>query len=147
MNRDDFIEKLRISLNGRVDPQTVNENLEYYNEYISIQMREGKSERQVLEELGDPRLLAKSIITASGASRDEEDYEDDAGAYHDGPEYYNTGAVRVKKIPGWVELVIVLAIIFLILGLVVSVLSFLLPILLPIFVVLFFVKLFRDWLN
>ena len=39
MNRDDFIEKLRISLNGRVDPQTVNENLEYYNEYISIQMR------------------------------------------------------------------------------------------------------------
>ena len=40
-------------------------------------MREGKSERQVLEELGDPRLLAKSIITASGASRDEEYYEDD----------------------------------------------------------------------
>lgn len=147
MNRDDFIEKLRISLNGRVDPQTVKENLDYYNDYISIQIREGKSERQVLEELGDPRLLAKSIATANGAIRDVGDYEDDTNAYHDGPDGYHTGAVRVKRIPGWVGLVIAIAILFLILGLVVSVLSFLLPILLPIIVVLFFVKLFRDWLN
>lgn len=145
MNRDEFIEKLKMALNGSVDPQIVNDSVDYYNDYISIQMRTGKTEEQVLAELGDPRLLAKSIATASGAAQGGDYYKDEVNDYGNGLE---EGKVfRLKNIPGWAWLAIGLIIFVLILGLIISLLSFLLPILLPVFVVLFFIKLFKDWLH
>ncbi|MBO5239017.1 MAG: hypothetical protein J6B50_09610 [Lachnospiraceae bacterium] len=73
MTRIDFIDGLRDGLNGEVPARVVQESVEYYNRYINESIAEGKTEQQVLEELGPVRLIVKSIIDAnSNAGRREE---------------------------------------------------------------------------
>ena len=66
MEKTEFLDQLRVSLNGKIDPQEVNENLRYYEDYINIQIRMGKTETEVMELLGSPRLIARSITDAKG---------------------------------------------------------------------------------
>jgi len=62
MNKEKFLSSLGEALQGRVSSQVYNETLNYYEEYIATKVREGYSEEEVLEELGDPRLLARTLI-------------------------------------------------------------------------------------
>ena len=62
MTKFEFSEKLRKALSGRVSHVVVNENVSYYERYIDTEIKKGRSEKEVLEELGDPRLIAKTII-------------------------------------------------------------------------------------
>lgn len=68
MSREEFLTELRKALQGRVSQQTVNDNLRYYEEYILTESHKGKAEAEVIAELGNPRLLAKSIIDAENAT-------------------------------------------------------------------------------
>ena len=65
MSKQEFIERLRISLSGQIPPRAVEENVAYYEDYINAQMRLGQPEEVVMQTLGDPRLIAKSIVTAN----------------------------------------------------------------------------------
>ena len=65
MDRTEFIERLQRALAGGVNSSRVAENVQYYREYIDMEIRKGRSEEEVLGSLGDPRLLAKSIIEAN----------------------------------------------------------------------------------
>ena len=58
MDRQEFLEKLRLSLNGRLPAQAVAEHISYYEDYINTEIRKGKSEEEVVGMLGDPRLIA-----------------------------------------------------------------------------------------
>lgn len=146
MSKQEFIDRLRTALNGRIAPNQVQENVDYYEDYINTQIRKGRSEEEVLNSLGDPRLIAKTIVETSGNSGN--------GAY-ERTDYRNTGYqdtsyYQQKKtfhMPGWLWGIIAVLVIVLIFSAVFSVLSFLAPIILPVFVVIFLVKLFRDWLN
>ena len=66
MNKQQFIEALRIALNGNVSPTLVEENISFYEDYINTEIRCGKSEDEVLRALGDPRLIARTIISTNG---------------------------------------------------------------------------------
>lgn len=66
MTRKQFLEELRDSLEGMVSPMVIQQNLNYYENYINEQIRNGKTEEDVLNELGSPRLIARSIIDAAG---------------------------------------------------------------------------------
>lgn len=175
MNKQEFLDRLRMALNGRITPGQVTDNINYYSDYIDAQMRAGKSEEEVLKELGDPRLIAKTIISTSGGSEmygqgyqdrasgyyQEEAYQDTyqggnySGNYPNGYQgsYQESGQDsgrhhgKVYHMPGWLLAVIIILVVVLVLGMVFSVLSFLMPVILPILVVVFLVKLFRDWLN
>ncbi len=74
MTKRQFMEELRSSLEGIVSQSVMQENLNYYENYINEQIRNGKNEQDVLNELGSPRLIAKSIIDAQG---EDGGYEDD----------------------------------------------------------------------
>lgn len=63
MTRVEFLQELRIALQGKISQSRVNEYLQYYENYIMEESRKGKSEEQVIIELGDPRLIAKTLIT------------------------------------------------------------------------------------
>ena len=65
MDRREFIEKLQRTLAGGLDSVQVAENVRYYQEYIESEIQKGNTEGAVLSQLGDPRLLAKSIIEAN----------------------------------------------------------------------------------
>ena len=65
MNKTEFLQGLQSALSGNVPPETVRENLRYYSDYIRSEVQKGRSERDVMEELGDPRLIARTIMDAT----------------------------------------------------------------------------------
>lgn len=158
MSKQDFLDKLKGALNGRIAPDMVQENIDYYADYIHTQIRMGRSEQEVLDSLGDPRLIARTIAETQKdvGNNKNSDYQKERSYNYHGEntrrhepnhrtDYSRTG--NVVKMPGWMVVLIVMLVMMLIFTLIFTVLSFLAPILLPIIVVLFFVKLFRDWLN
>lgn len=66
MNRKEFLDILRQSLVGEVGNQVIEQSISFYNEYISSQS--DKSEDEVIAEIGDPRLIAKTIIESEKAA-------------------------------------------------------------------------------
>lgn len=142
MSKQEFLDILKNALNGRVAPNLVQENINYYEDYINTQIRMGRDEQDVLESLGDPRLIARTIIETSGQGRTDT---------YSANEPQNTGyqprGHKSSGIPGWLWVLIVILVLIFIFSMVFSVLTFLAPIILPILVVVFLVKLFRDWLN
>lgn len=171
MTKREFLEALRLALGGRVTSAQLTENLEYYEDYINTETRKGRSEAEVLAELGAPRLIARTIAETGGGSgqagrsaqygedsgqtRQYTQYGEDGGWYAGEPEDgyqpqdpFRKGRVSLLgRIPLWAWLILALLIVVLILSAIFSVITALLPILLPILGVLFLVKVFRDWLN
>lgn len=139
MTKQEFLEKLRLALNGRVSSEQLTENMHFYEDYINVEIRKGRTEEEVLEELGDPRLIARTIAETRGNEK--------TASKERGGQEGERSLPLVFRLPGWVWLVLILLILVLILGVVFSVLSMVLPVLIPIFLVLFLVKLFRDWIN
>jgi hypothetical protein len=75
MNREEFLQKLQEALSGEVPPETVRENLQYYNRYIRDERQKGRTEQEIMEELGDPRMIAHTIIdTTPGGGGNYEEY-------------------------------------------------------------------------
>ena len=62
MNKKEFLSILRESLIGEVNNDDIEQNIQYYDQYISTQ---NASEKEVIKVLGDPRLIAKTIIESS----------------------------------------------------------------------------------
>ncbi|MCM1065682.1 MAG: DUF1700 domain-containing protein [Eubacterium sp.] len=145
MTKQEFIEKLRLALNGKVPANVIMENIRYYEDYINTEVRKGKSEEEVLAALGDPRLIARTIITASAQAETvgTEEYREYGRAAE--PQ----GRQR-KRMPMWMWLVFGILIIVLIFSAVMSLLSLLWPILVPMIIIMAVmgvVKFFRDWVN
>ena len=152
MNRSEFIEKLQRVLAGGLDSAQVAENVRYYQEYIDSEVRRGRSEREVLDQLGDPRLLAKSIIEANkraGASYgsnleyDEEIAADPQNTGWDGAE------VSGRKIvmPGWLIMLIITVVVLLIIGVATALLSFFAPAIFVVLAVILIVKIFQNYIR
>ena len=66
MTKHEFLSELRTALEGNIPSQEVEENIRYYDSYFS---ESSKTEREVCEELGDPRLIARSLIDSFTASK------------------------------------------------------------------------------
>ena len=62
MKKSEFLAQLRKALENELDAQSVKENLEYYEDYIQSEVAKGQSEEDVLEHLGDPWAIAKTIL-------------------------------------------------------------------------------------
>lgn len=68
MNKEEFLRRLRQALAGDVPPGVIEENIRYYDSYISGEVRKGQTEAEVIDIIGDPRLIAKTIVeTTEGA--------------------------------------------------------------------------------
>lgn len=66
MDRGEFLSVLRESLEGFIPMDEVEENITYYRNYFE---EAGQSDKEVIRELGDPRLIARTIIDAYKASK------------------------------------------------------------------------------
>lgn len=69
MNRNEFLKKLSEALENDLSASEVRENLEYYDSYIRSEMQNGKSEQEVLDMLGDPWMIARTIIDSAENER------------------------------------------------------------------------------
>lgn len=82
MSREEFLKQLKESLSMSLEKDAINEQLDYYDKYISDEMKKGKSEKEVIDELGDPRLIAKTIKTVS--ANEIPDVNNDSNNYKSG---------------------------------------------------------------
>ena len=84
--KEEFLDKLRASLKGNVDETVLYSNLNYYEMYIDNEVKKGKNEKDVLNELGDPTLIAKTIKTVKkindvNDTNNESSYTNNSGYY------------------------------------------------------------------
>lgn len=140
MNREEFLRQFREALEGKVPEQVINENAAYYRNYINNQVNSGKSESETLRELGDPRLLAKTIEESSRFSSGREGTQRTYGCFY-GDSYGNAADYRqetysgdmqnanrkVTTIPAWVAALIGILIVVLVIAVVYNVFVFFLP--------------------
>lgn len=82
MTKSEFLAQLRQALQENVSSRTVQENMDYYDQYIIEETAKGRSEQEVLDTLGDPWILARTIIDANDGTDQETVYESEGGAYH-----------------------------------------------------------------
>ncbi len=75
MTKEMFLSQLRSALSGNMDSGKVEENMRYYNEYISEEVQKGKTEEEVLQMLGEPWILARTLIDADNGTDQETVYE------------------------------------------------------------------------
>ena len=78
MSKQEFLDELKAALSGEVPPEAMLDSYRYYDAYIDEYVRKGQTEEQVIEQLGKPNLIARSIIDAQTGDRaaDEEYTED-----------------------------------------------------------------------
>lgn len=148
MNKYEFITNLQRHLTGKVSAEKLQELTAYYNDYIDSQIRKGRTEKEVLRELGDPRLLAKSIIETEGGRGG--DGIKSKTVYEEGgqeEEKWNDRSYRIRRIVFRVVLLLVLFgvlyIVFGVIGLALNIfLRFVLPVLIPVMFIYLLIRLF-----
>jgi len=159
MDRNEFVSTLRAILAEEVPASVVEDNVRYYDSYISQEIAGGKSEREVLEMLGDPRLIAKTIIdtreqeqSAGGGytyTYTQSEPENEKG-FH--AEFNENGGVDLKyrhfnlntwygRLIGILVLIIVMSLIFTVVG---GILSWILPVILPVLIIFWIIKMFTG---
>lgn len=64
MNKRQFLNTLKEALLNGMSISQADAQIRYYSEYIEDQIKQGYTEQQVLDELGDPRSIAHNLIDA-----------------------------------------------------------------------------------
>lgn len=167
MNKEEFLQALRRDLSGDVPPDVVEENVRYYREYISGEVQKGRSEEEVIEEIGSPRLIAKNIEDTTDVPEEgfQEGYgyrssEDSSngGAYEsggydgygngNGDRQKTSGSFHVFDLSKWYVKLALILVVFLVLYLVIAVIggifTLLAPVLGPVIIILLLIRLFRG---
>lgn len=154
MSRTEFLQGLKSELEGRVPYSVIQENLRYYDSYIMEEAAKGQTEDAVIESLGGPRIIARTIVDAALDTEDRPDgfdsFESEA-SYRSGPagssqeerepfrgkktevHYVDFGKWYVRLIAGLVVFLViflVMTVFFGIMGLAGWILSYIWPVLL-----------------
>ena len=69
MSRQEFLQRLRDTLTGEVPGNVIEENIRYYDDYIRTETAGGQTEDEVTGAIGDPRLIAKTIMEAMDSKK------------------------------------------------------------------------------
>ena len=100
MNRHEFLKQLEHALEAEMNPAKVREHVDYYRSYIAEEVKNGKSEKEVMDLLGDPWVIARSIIDSPlNETEDQYTYADYEEAEQEAP--FGTPEINIKKITGW----------------------------------------------
>lgn len=144
MYRNKFLSSLREALEGNMSEQAVKENLQYYKTYIEDEVKKGRTEKEVVEELGDPWIIAKTLIESPGGEQTyEEAEEDNVSRYEDRRQNVHISGLDTW----WKKAALILAIVGIIFGigtLLVGVVRIVLPILIPFLAIMFLIKFFHK---
>ncbi len=146
MNRVEFIDGLKIALKDKLNDKSIQEQVNYYNGYIEEELRKGKTEQEILGELGEPWVVAKNLVGAFGEDgHSSETYVDLESNENRSNE--NTGrgyTFTTNSNAGcWLMGIIMVICIFIILYLVSGIFKLLSPILIPVLVVLLVIRMFK----
>ena len=90
MNKKEFLDILYNQLSGQMPEGNVAAHVQYYRNYIEEEQRKGRSEDDILNELGDPHLIARTLLdTEAAASGNPQTAEYYSESYNDHSSGYN----------------------------------------------------------
>lgn len=141
MDRRDFLEGLRLYLATELSEEMVQNHINYYERYITEEVIKGRREESVVEELGDPWVIAKTILDMEDVKNErEDDYEANEETV------YNNGNVRSFRFDTWwkklILMLIVVGILMIVISLLTGLISLLVPIIVPVLLVTTVYRLF-----
>lgn len=157
MTRQEFLNTLQMQLRGELSQAQIDGHLHYYNEYISEGVAAGKTENAVLEELGNPVFIAKTLLEAAknGSHGQDGDYgytgygNSNGGAQQSRnteefyEEKFHTWHVN-PFIAKWVVPAVLIAVLLLILTLVGSAIALVARFIVPILLVVVVIAIFKS---
>lgn len=153
MTRNDFLDTLRKRLAQTLPQEKVAEHVRYYDSYLAEKISTGMPEEEAVEQLGDPLLIAKTIMDTSGGGGSrgvvfEERPERENSWTADQEDDRQSGRNRQISIRtrggcllAALILILVLAVVLWLVG---SVVSFLLPVLVPVMVITMVISYFKQ---
>ena len=137
MTRSEFLNKIQEALANDLSGPVIQENVNYYSGYIADEVRKGRSEEEVVAELGDPWAIARTIIESleiQGNTQEDYGYEPNRQNY-DQRQQSGTGQVHIFGLDTWwKKLLLVLGIVgvfMLVIAVIGGIFSLLAPILVP----------------
>lgn len=137
MTRSEFLNKLKEALANDLSGPVIQENVNYYSGYIADEVRKGRSEEEVVAELGDPWAIARTFIESleiQGNTQEDYGYEPNRQNY-DQRQQSGTGQVHIFGLDTWwKKLLLVLGIVgvfMLVIAVIGGIFSLLAPILVP----------------
>ena len=68
MSKEEFLQELAEALSGDVPESVIRDNISYYGSYLSQEMAKGRSVDEIVMEIGEPFIVAKTIIEHCEAS-------------------------------------------------------------------------------
>lgn len=118
MSKQEFLDSLRRSLSGNLDYNAVEEHIRYYSNYIENCLRQGDSEEEVMLRLGEPRLIAKTILGIDNTYTTRQEYVEEEPRQEKREKkvhYYQFNGKRLA-VPAWLSTIAVSVTIVLVLG-------------------------------
>lgn len=149
MNKGEFIEKLGEALAGEVVQSVIQENIRYYDNYISGEVRNGSREEDVIAAIGDPRLIARTIIDSTAVAEESGSYGGEGYTNYNQQSTTDTNSTfKTFDLSKWYWKAALIAIIFVVISLVITVVggifSLLAPFVFPIMIIWFVFSLLRG---
>ena len=153
MNKKEFLDILYEQLSRQMPEGNVAAHVQYYRNYIEEEQHKGRSEGDILNELGDPHLIARTLLdtdsTASGNPQTTGSYSE---PYTDNS-YNNASSSSRKKVKSrsfhidlstWYGKLAVILIAVVVIFLLCTVLSVLIPVMVIFGIVCFIISKLRS---
>lgn len=147
MGINEFLSKLREALEMDLSSSKVEEQVRFYRQYINEEIGKGRTEAEVMEELGDPWVIARNILsTEEMEEKGEYVYEEPSKSYE--REQAAHAGINIYPIDSWWKKALIILTVFGILSLIFAILSGILrliaPIAVPIILIVLLVKIWKK---
>jgi len=152
MSKNEFLHTMCEKLKEGLTTSQMEEHVRYYNDYIDQEVSSGKPETEVIASLGDPTLLARTILETPGAKSHggvyQEEFSEDVYEEDGDRQQQQQGALfQISSMSSWGCIATVIAamlIIGFVLWLFGIVFKAFMPVIMPVLLVLFIVALFKQ---
>ena len=156
MSKTEFLDILYNQLSGQMPEGSVAAHVQYYRNYIEDEQQKGRTETDILNDLGDPRLIARTLLDTEVGAGNPQNGSTYSAIYNEADSDYNeydssdSARGHVKKhsfkldLSTWNGKVAVILIAAVVLLLLVTILGILIPVVIVAGVIMYIVSQFRK---
>ncbi len=152
MTKSEFLTELRKALANDLDGTEVEEHVSYYAGYINDEVAKGRSEAEVVEELGDPWTISRNIVGMKDVQEVVRSSRNKGNSEYTYEEEEDEGYSRVHThsfaLDTWwkrlAAMLVVAGAFIVVMTIIGGLLSLFAPLLIPILLVLVLVRVFRQ---
>ena len=156
MSKTEFLDILYNQLSGQMPEGSVAAHVQYYRNYIEDEQQKGRTETDILNDLGDPRLIVRTLLDTEVGAGNPQNGSTYSAIYNEADSDYNeydssdSARGHVKKhsfkldLSTWYGKVAVILIAAVVLLLLVTILGILIPVVIVAGVIMYIVSQFRK---